>query len=327
MASHANTSMEGKHRQRVSSPLYPPSFTPRLSIIRRWYRATRPRTLSASATPVLVGSALALGEGFSFARFALALVGSMAIQAGTNMFNEHYDHVQGLDQTRPRRPDMVVQTGVLAPGALFRGGVVAMLIGAVCGLALVWLTSPALLPVGALSMLAGYAYTARPLALGYRALGEVTVFVFMGLVMVMGAYYVQVERLTWQAFLLAVPIGFLVTAILHVNNVRDMEYDRANGKRTLANLLGRQAAGYEYLFLTPGSYLVLGALILGGLLPVTCLLAFVTLPAAIRLTRAVMGSSGVMPLDRVMVGTARLHLRFGVLVALGLALEAARTWL
>lgn len=290
-----------------------------------WYRATRPRTLSAAAVPVLAGTALALPQAFAPHRFLLALLGAVAIQAGTNMLNEHFDHVQGLDRTRPRRADMVVQTGLLPPEALLRGGVVAMLVGALCGLALVAQTGPALLLVGVLSVFAGYAYTARPLALGYRALGEVTVFVFMGPVIVMGAHFVQTERWTGQAFLLSVPIGLLVAAILHVNNVRDMAYDRAHGKRTLANLLGRRAAGYEYRLLVLGAHALLPVLVAAGVLPPPALLALLTLPRALRLVRALGTTSGVLPLDGVMVGTAKLHRNFGVLLAIGLVVDAARS--
>ncbi len=297
----------------------------RLARVSAWYRATRPRTLSASVTPVLAGTALALPEAFAPHRFLLALAGAVAIQAGTNMLNSHFDHVQGLDHSRPRRADMVVQTGVLPPEALLRGGVVAMLVGVLCGLALVAQTGPDLLAVGVLSVFAGYAYTARPFALGYRALGEVTVFAFMGPVIVMGAHFVQTERWTWPAFLLSVPLGLLVTAILHVNNVRDMEYDRAHGKRTLANLLGRRAAGVEYALLVLGAYALLPALVAGRVLPPLALLALLTLPRAVRLVRALGTSEGVLPLDGVMMGTAKLHRDFGLLLALGLLLDAARS--
>ena len=311
---------EGKDRARaVRARTQPPALSPR-----SWLKATRPRTLTAAAVPVLVGSALALTERFFVDRFLLALVGSVAIQAGTNMLNEHFDHVQGLDLTRERRADMVVQTGALPHGALFRGGVAAMLIGALCGLILVWLTGPVLLLVGLLSVFAGYAYTARPFALGYRALGEVTVFVFMGPVIVMGAAFVQIERWTWQAFLLSIPVGMLVTAILHVNNIRDMADDRANGKRTLANLFGRRVATYEYVLLVPGSYAVLATLVLLRAVSPLALIALVTLPAALRLARLVHTATGVRALDRLLVSTARLHARFGVLVALGLAVDAVR---
>lgn len=293
------------------------------SSLRLWWKATRPRTLSASVAPVLVGTAAVLPDAFSPLRFLLALFGAMAIQAGTNMLNEHFDHVQGLDLSRERRADMVVQTGQLRHGALFRGGIAAMLIGAASGLILVFLTGPVLLVVGVLSVLAGYAYTARPFALGYRALGEVTVFIFMGPVIVVGAAFVQIEGWSTEAFLLSIPVGMLVTAILHVNNVRDMADDLANGKRTLANLLGRRAATAEYLLLTLGSYVVLIASALVGPVPWLALLALVTLPVALRLSGLVRAGQGVGALDRLMVSTAKLHLRFSLLVAAGLLVNLA----
>jgi len=297
----------------------------RSTTLRRWWKATRPRTLSASVAPVLVGTAAALPEAFSPPRFLLALAGSVAIQAGTNMLNEHFDHVQGLDLTRERRRDMTVQTGELAHAALFRGGVLAMALGAACGLVLVALTGPVLLLVGVLSVLAGYAYTARPLALGYRALGELTVFTFMGPVMVAGSAYVQTEAWPARAFLLSVPMGLLVTAILHVNNIRDMADDLANGKRTLANLLGRRIATYEYWLLVLLPYPLLAAFVLTGQVAGPSLLAVVTLPAAVRLAGQVREGRGVGTLDRLLVGTAKLHLRFGVLLALGLTIHALAT--
>jgi 1,4-dihydroxy-2-naphthoate polyprenyltransferase len=290
-----------------------------------WWRATRPRTLSASVAPVLVGTAAALPVAFSPLRFALALAGSIAIQAGTNMLNEHFDHVQGLDRTRPLRADMVVQTGRLSHGALLRGGIVAMALGALCGLALVLLTGPVLLVVGVLSILAGWAYTARPLALGYRALGEVTVFIFMGPVIVLGAAYVQTEGWSTPALLLSIPAGMLVTAILHVNNIRDMEEDRANGKRTLANLFGRRFATWEYRVLTLGSYAALALSVALGPVPPPALFAAITLPVAWRLSRRVASDGDVGALDRAMVGTAKLHLRFCALLALGLVVDALLT--
>ena len=307
--------------QETESPTQSSVLSPQSSLA-RWWKATRPRTLSASIAPVLVGTAAVLPEAFSLVRLLLALAGSVAIQAGTNMLNEHFDHVQGLDLTRDRRADMVVQTGEMAHGALFRGGVVAMLLGALCGLVLVYLTGPVLLVVGMLSVFAGYAYTARPFALGYRALGEVTVFIFMGPVIVMGAAFVQTERWSWEALLLSIPVGMLVTAILHVNNIRDMADDLANGKRTLANVFGRRVATSEYWFLVPGSYAILVPLVLGGVAPWPALLPLVTLPVAVRLARQARSGSGVGTLDRLLVSTAKLHLRFSALVALGLVASA-----
>jgi 1,4-dihydroxy-2-naphthoate octaprenyltransferase len=300
-----------------------PGFGPHASV-RLWWKATRPRTLSASIAPLLVGTAAVLPQAFSPMRFVLALAGSIAIQAGTNMLNEHFDHTQGLDQSRERRSDMVVQTGQLPHGALFRGGLVAMAIGALCGLVLVLLTGPVLLLVGLLSLLAGYAYTARPIALGYRALGEVTVFLFMGPVIVAGAAYVQSVNWSTEAFLLSIPVGMLVTAILHVNNIRDMADDLAHGKRTLANLFGRRIATVEYRLLVLGSYGVLIAVVLAGVVPWPALLALATLPAALRLAVQVREEHGVGALDRLMIRTARLHLRFSGLLALGLVLDALR---
>jgi 1,4-dihydroxy-2-naphthoate octaprenyltransferase len=305
----------------VTTDTQPSTLSPQHPL-RIWWKATRPRTLGAAVAPVLVGSMLALPDGFSVVRFLLALVGAVAIQAATNMFNEHFDHVQGLDLTRERRADMVVQTGELAHNAIFRYGVLTMALGAACGLVLVALTGPALLVIGVLSVAAAYFYTARPVALGYRALGEVTVFTFMGPVIVMGAYFVQTKQWTWPAFFVSVPVGMLVTAILHVNNIRDMTDDLANGKRTLANLFGRRVAVVEYGLLVPGAYAVLLVLVLAGVVAWPSLLALVTLPVAVRLWRIAATGSGVRVLDGLLVQTAKLHVRFSALLAIGLLLDA-----
>lgn len=293
------------------------------STLRRWWKAARPRTLGAAVAPVLVGTAAVLPQSFHPDRFLLALVGSVAIQAGTNMLNEHFDHVQGLDLTRQRRADMVLQTGEIRSGALLRGGVAAMLLGALCGLVLTAMTDAVLLVVGTLSILAGYAYTARPIALGYRALGEVTVFIFMGPVIVGGAAFVQTETLSRAALLLSVPVGLLVTAILHVNNVRDMADDRANGKRTLANIFGRRVANTEYIVLTLGSFALLLLYVAVGAVRWPSLLALATLPLALRAARTIRTGNGVGVLDRLLVSTAKLHLRFSALLAVGLLIEFA----
>ncbi len=299
--------------------------------MRAWYRAARPRTLSAAMSPVLAGSMLAPAVTGDFypLRFLLALAGSVAIQAATNMLNEYFDHVQGLDNSRPQRADQVVKTGVLQPRALLRGGMLTMLFGALCGLALVAQTELVLLVIGVLSVLAGYFYTAKPLALGYRALGEVTVFIFMGPVIVMGSAFVHTLDWTLGALLLSVPLGLLVTAILHVNNVRDMEFDRAHGKRTLANLLGRRVAAIEYVLLILAGYPVLVAGVLLGDIPAAALLALVTLPSAAKLARDfnTTATAGVFPLDGFMIRTAKLHRNFGYLAAAALLVEAMRGWL
>src|SRR5215472_9165601 len=211
-----------------------------------WFQAIRAVSLSAAAIPVLLGVAIAARDGF-FApgRMVLALIGAMAIQAGTNLINDYYDYTSGADSSESLGPSMVIQRGLLAPEQVWRGGLIAFAIGAVLGLVLVYLCGWPILAIGVPSVAAGYFYTARPIALAYVALGELTVFLFMGPVIVVGAYYVMALHFTWGALLASLPLGFLVAGILHANNIRDIDSDIIHGKRTLATFLGRTRANYE----------------------------------------------------------------------------------
>src|SRR5580700_1686211 len=156
-----------------------------------WIQAIRAPSLSAAAIPVLLGVAVAAREGFfSLGRMILALIGAMAIQAGTNLINDYYDFRSGADSNESLGPSMVIQRGLLTPDQVWRGGIVAFAIGAILGLVLVYLCGWPILAIGIPSIAAGYFYTAAPVSLAYVGLGELTVFLFMGPTIVLGAYYV-----------------------------------------------------------------------------------------------------------------------------------------
>ena len=202
---------------------------------------------------------------------------------------------------------------------MLTGGIACFAIGAAVGVTITAMTGWPVLALGVASVLAGYFYTASPFSLAYRGLGEVVVFVFMGPVIVMGAYYVQVERFTWEAFVASLPIGLLVAAILHANNVRDIENDRKNGKWTLAALAGRPLADYEFIALTLGAYGVVIAMTIAGSAPWPVLVTMITLPLALQLVRMEMGARSARALNGVLAQTAGLHMVFGALLALGFA--------
>ena len=288
-------------------------------MIRTWLLALRPVSFTASVIPVLVGTAIAAEDNFRPLLFVLALLGSVAIHAGTNLVNDYFDHVKGTDNAESLGPSGVIQQGVLSPRAVLTGGIVCFVIGAAVGLAITAMTGWPVLALGVASVLAGYFYTASPFSLAYRGLGEVVVFVFMGPVIVMGAYYVQVERFTWEAFVASLPIGLLVAAILHANNVRDIENDRKNGKWTLAALAGRPLADYEFIALTLGAYGVVIAMTIAGSAPWPVLVTMITLPLAVQLVRMEMGARSARALNGVLAQTAGLHMVFGALLALGFA--------
>src|SRR5690242_10240008 len=203
--------------------------------------AARPRTLPAAVAPVLVGTALAAADDiFHPLTFAATLIGAIFIQVGTNLSNDYSDARRGADSEDRLGPVRVTAGGLVPPGQVLFATYVTFGLAVACGAYLVAVAGPELLAVGAASILAGVLYTGGPRPYGYEGLGELFVFLFFGIVAVAGSYFVQVQTLPWQAFVCAVPVGLLASAILVVNNVRDIDTDRRAGKRTLAVRLGRE---------------------------------------------------------------------------------------
>ena len=288
-----------------------------------WWRAARPYSLTASVTPVLLGTAAAAHDGrFGPFVFLAALGGAAAIQAGTNMVNDYYDHARGVDTGQSIGPGGLIQHGLLSPRAVLAGGLALFAAGSALGL---WLAAVAGWPVlaaGVLSVAAGYAYTGGPLPLGYIGLGDLVVFVFMGPVIVLGAYFVQARTLGPAAWWLSLPMAALVTAVLVVNNLRDLDGDRRGGKRTLATLIGPRATRAEYAALVVLAYAGIVAGVAARWLPPLCLAALLTVPGAVSLCRGIAGDADPVALTRALRGTAQLHQRTGVLLAAALLLSA-----
>ena len=290
-----------------------------MASVRTWLVALRPVSFTASVIPVLVGTAIAAQDVFRPVLFVLALLGSMAIHAGTNLVNDYFDHVKGTDNEESLGQSGVIQRGMLSPRAVLIGGLIAFALGAAIGLAIAAMTGWPVLALGLASVAAGYFYTASPFSLAYRGLGEVVVFIFMGPVIVIGAYFVQTESWAWEPLVASLPIGLLVAAILHANNVRDLENDRRNGKWTLAALAGRPIADYEYIALMLGGYAVVVAMTIAGSAPWPILVTLVTLPLALRIVRLEGQQQSARGLNLVLAQTAGLHMLFGVLLAFGFA--------
>ena len=219
------------------------SVTERASAARIWLMAARPRTLPAAVAPVLVGTALAATGGtFKPLTFLAALIGALFIQVGTNLSNDYSDARRGADTEDRLGPVRVTAGGLVPPRQVLIATYAAFGVAVLAGTYLIATAGWELLLVGAASILAGVLYTGGPRPYGYEGLGEVFVFLFFGVVAVTGSYYAQTEELGWEALVLAVPVGLLASAILVVNNVRDLETDRRAGKRTLAVRLGRERA-------------------------------------------------------------------------------------
>jgi 1,4-dihydroxy-2-naphthoate octaprenyltransferase len=286
--------------------------------LKLWFAATRPFSFTASIVPIVVGTIFAAQHEFSWWTAVLALVGGVAIHAGTNLVNDYYDHVKGADNEESLGPAGFIQRGVLQPRHVLLAGVLAFALGSGIGLVLVATTDFELFWLGLASVIAGFLYTGAPAHLAYIALGEVTVFIFMGPVMVMGAYFVQTETWSGDAFVLSLPIAFLVTAILQANNLRDIDNDRAVGKRTLATLIGRKGANWEMYILLAGAYVSLGAGILAGAIPWPAVAALATAPLALPIVRVVSRGGSPRRLNMALFRTAQLHMRFGAVMAVGL---------
>lgn len=289
-----------------------------------WWRAVRPYAFPASVTPVLVGSAAAYHDGrFHPGLFLIALAGAMCIHAATNLVNDYYDYVRGVDAGQPIGPGGAIQQGYLSPSAVLRGAMVLFAVSALLGVYLIALRGWPIVVVGVLSVLAGYTYTGGPLPLGYVGLGDVVVFVFMGLVAVAATYFVHTGALAPIAIWTALPVAALVDGILVVNNLRDIANDRAKGKRTLATVIGAAATRMHYALLLVFAYGSVAAGVAIGALPAPALLMMLSLPAAWAAWRVVRTESAPLPLTLGGIrATAQLHMRNGLLLSAGLVAAA-----
>ena len=286
--------------------------------------AARPRTLPAAIAPVLVGSAAAryAVDEFRWGAFVAALVGSIFIQIGTNLANDYSDARRGADSEDRLGPVRVTSTGLVAPRRVLYATWLAFGVAAVAGIYLATVAGWVIIAVGVASIAAGVLYTGGPRPYGYAGMGELFVFLFFGLVAVNGSYYVQLERLDWLPFCLSVSVGLLSTAILVVNNVRDIDTDRRAGKRTLAVRLGRERTRRLYLaiILVAFAWLPISLLVADG--PGLALLGLLALPLAASPARAVLQRTDGPSLNGALAGTGALLAAFSVLVSAGLLIAA-----
>jgi len=286
--------------------------------------AARPRTLPAAIAPVLVGTSAAVEavDDVRWGAFVAALVGSIFIQIGTNLANDYSDAKRGADTSDRLGPVRVTSTGLVAPRRVLYATWLAFGVAIVAGIYLATVAGWVILAVGAASIAAGVLYTGGPRPYGYAGLGELFVFLFFGLVAVNGSYYVQLEQLDWLPFLLSVSVGLLSTAVLVVNNVRDIDTDRRAGKRTLAVRLGRERTRRLYVNLLAGAFVLLpiGLLVADG--PAWALLGLAAAPAAVRPIRAVTSRTDGPALNGALAGTGALLGAFSLLLSAGLLIAA-----
>ena len=293
-----------------------------LSSLQIWLIASRPRTLPAAVAPVLVGTALAWTVGpLDWLAFVAASLGALFIQVGTNLSNDYSDARRGADTEDRLGPVRVTAGGLVPPKQVLFATYTSFGMAVLCGIYLIIIAGPVLLLIGAASILAGVLYTGGPRPYGYEGFGEVFVFTFFGIVAVTGSYFVQRQALEWEAFVLAIPVGLLASAILVVNNVRDLETDRRAGKKTLAVRLGR--ANTRRLFAVMVALAYPTALIpsLLGSLNAWPVLVVLTIPIAVALVKTVASHTDGPTLNSALARSGLLELAFCLLLTIGLLLN------
>lgn len=272
-----------------------------------WVKGGRPRTLAAAVAPVIVGTALA-GTHAIFGRAGLALIVSLSLQIGVNYSNDYSDGIRGTDSDRVG-PIRIVASGLATPAAVKKAAFIAFSIAAIAGIFLAAMSSWWILLIGAVAIMAAWTYTGGKTPYGYRGFGEISVFVFFGLVATMGTFYVQTSTLTWRSLAAAIPVGALSCAILAINNIRDRAKDVLVGKHTLAVYFGENGsrnffasllllAHVAALFVTPWALITLAAL-----------------PFSLKIAREVKGEKESAALIPMIARTGQLQLLFSALLA------------
>lgn len=291
-----------------------------MSRLRPWVLAARPATLWASVAPVLVGSGLAWGqEVFRWDACAITLAAAVLINIGANFANDASDALRGADGPARIGPTRAVASGLISSRAMWTGVAVVFGLAAAGGIYLALIAGWPVLLIGAACLLAAVTYTGGPFPYGYRALGEAAVFTFFGLAGTVGSRFVHDGRAPVAAWLLALPVGMLITAILVANNLRDLDGDRAAGKRTLAVLLGGRATRRLFAGLVGGAFLLLALEAAAAWVPRAAALGLLAAPWAVSVVRTVHRETAAPALIKALQATARLNLIFALLTAVGVA--------
>lgn len=286
---------------------------------RAWRQALRLPSFSATLSPVLIGTALAWAMGNHHPLLSLLMVCAvLACQAGANLANDFFDHQHGVDTLDRPGSSKVIQQGLLSPAEIRRGMIVSFTLATVLGCLIVAMTTWPIFLFALASLTVAVFYTAGPKPLGYVALGEVAVFLTLGLALVAGVVFALTGTVTAATMLIALPNACLVTAILHVNNMRDLDRDRGAGKRTVAMILGlwRSRRFYGGLLATAYVTVILSAFVLPHFWPILCVM--ITVPRAIRLFREVDSARDEAAFNRGLRGGNRLLLEVGLLMSAGL---------
>ncbi|MBV6477426.1 MAG: 1,4-dihydroxy-2-naphthoate octaprenyltransferase [Ignavibacteria bacterium] len=303
--------------------------------LKLWLMAARAYSFPASIIPVLFGSVLAVllnpGIKFNFLYFFLTLIGCIFVHVGTNIINDIFDFEKGIDKEDkelgiPHGGSMVLSMGLVSMKKMKIAAMISLLIAFAIGVFLYIQSGIWILYLSLFGLLSAIFYTAKPLALKYKALGDIQVIISFGLGMTLGSYIVQTGSFSWLPLLFAIPIGLLIDAILHSNNIRDINFDGKFGVKTLPILIGEKMSVKVYYVLILGAYLCLIIFVALGMLPWFALLSLITLPLALKLVKM---SDGFPPdgIARFEYGTkhimmtAQLNMMFGLTLVLGLLIS------
>jgi 1,4-dihydroxy-2-naphthoate octaprenyltransferase len=300
-----------------------------MSQIALWWRAVRPFAFTVSLIPPILGGLIALEENpgldFSLCRFILAGLGCMTAHAGANLLSDYYDFKTRVDRHGTFGSSGLLVAGIMSPEQILRGGWIALLLAGGIGAYLVLATPGGMFLVWLILIggVLGVFYTAKPFEFKYHALGDLAVFMSFGPAMVLGAYFVQAHHFSWKPVLYSIPIGFLVDAVLHSNNLRDIVNDGEVKIKTVPILIGEKGAKIMYQALVFGAYLITLLLVVASDLTAFSLLVFVSLPLAVKVVNMVRHKDRV-PMEKfamIDAATAQVHLAFGLLMVIGLVIR------
>lgn len=290
---------------------------PQLSKWQIWWMAARPKTLPAAAAPVIAATALVAVDGrLSIGPAVACLMTALLLQIAANLANDVFDFQRGADTSERLGPTRVTQAGLLSPGMVRTGMWVCFILAGLLGLYVALASGWPILLVGIAAVWAALAYSGGPLPYGYYGLGEVGVFLFFGLAAVCGTYYAQATTVNTSVLLLSTSMGFLSTAILVVNNLRDIHTDRVGGKKTLATRFGVTFTKWEYTLLIVGSYTLPVILWLAGYSGIWVATTFLSIPLAVRCVENVFSLRG-RELNHLLAETGRLELAFSLAFSVG----------
>jgi len=280
----------------------------------KWILGARPRTLPAAIAPVVVATAL-VGADFNWFRAALALKVAVWLQIGVNFANDYSDGVKGTDEDRVG-PTRLVASGMATASAVRNAAFISFAIASIAGAWLALLTTPWLILIGVISIAAAWGYTGGDNPYGYKGLGDLSVFLFFGVVATMGTYYTQTEKITLLSFIVSIPMGALSCAILAINNLRDRPKDALVGKLTVAVRIGDRNARLMYAALLALAHFAA----IATLIP-TALLTLLVLPMSIAISRQVLSGISGKELIPILGRTGKLQMVFSILLAIGLGIH------